>query len=150
MVKAKDHEACRASSCCICYLEYGSKEFRPISQETERLVKKHVAPEYSRFDLNYPTKLCKQCHSALWDREKRGAVYGLHKSEFFGTKIPRCPPHTKCDCIICHRSRLNGQDWKAFIKCQKEKRKAVSGETSAPAPPGDDAPKCPDCLSPVR
>ena len=150
MVKARDHEACRAACCCICYLECGTKEFRPINQDTESLIKKHVAPEYSRTDLNFPTKICRQCHSALRNRERDVKAYGLHKGEFFGRKIPRCAPGNKCNCIICHRSKLNGQNWKAFIKCQKEKRKAVSGETSAPAPPADDAPKCPDCLSPVR
>ena len=148
MVKARTHEDCRATCCCICYLEQGIKVFRQITPNVEALIKEYVDPEYSRHDLNFPTVVCTTCQKALFDRA-RDVVYGLTKSDYFGSKIPRIPPGQKCECIICHRSRLNGKNWSLFLKAQKEKRGAATGETPAPSP-ADDAPKCPDCLSPVR
>ena len=112
--------------CAICYNESGKKCERKVSAVEELAIKQHICSGYSREDPSFPWGICRNCHFILsdWIAGKENPR-SLPVSEDYDSRIPRNTRSlTSCTCRICHLARLNGSEWKAFVKkCKKKDRR---------------------------
>ena len=136
--RAKTHDECRQSICAICYSESGLKASRSVSPSQEKQIKLLINADYSIVDKCYPSGLCHNCHTALTKIKSGQPVTILSVSEHFGSPVPPQLRNHFCDCIICRRSRLNGLQWKQFVReCKGSGKKSLNKI-------------CPNCLSKVK
>ena len=136
--RAKTHDECRQSICAICYSESGLKASRSVSPSQEKQIKLLINADYSIVDKCYPSGLCHNCHTALTKIKSGQPVTILSVSEHFGSPVPPQLRNHFCDCIICRRSRLNGLQWKQFVReCKGIGKKSFNKI-------------CPNCLSKVK
>ena len=114
--------------CAICYNESGKKCVRKVSAAEELAIKQHVCTGYSRDDPAFPWGICRNCSFILsdWITDKTNPR-PLPVSDDYDSRIPRNTRSlTTCSCRICHLARLNGSQWKAFVKKCKKKNKEGS------------------------
>ena len=130
--------------CAICYNESGKKADRKVSAAEELAIKQHVCSGYSRNDPSFPWGTCMNCRLILsdWITDKANPR-PLPVADDFDSRIPRNTRSlTSCTCRICNLARLNGSQWKAFVKKCRKKDKSESSFSK-----GSGVRLCSNCFS---
>ena len=119
----RSHQENCLQVCAICYNESGKKCDRRVSAAEEAAIQQFVCTGYSCGDPNFPWGICRNCCFILsdWISEKANPR-PLPVCDDYDSQIPRNTRSlTSCTCRICRLAKLNGLQWKAFVKRCKKK-----------------------------
>ena len=138
------HDKAREKICALCFSENGHKATRLITDFQEKAIKERVHSDFSISDKHFPVGICPVCQTRL-TRLISGKISSLTLSECFNnTVVPPATRAKQCNCTICYRASLNGNEWRQFNAQIKLKREtgtvgSILGRRL-----------CRDCLSEVK
>ena len=127
MPAARDHEACRALVCALCFNSQGDKALRLVGGKEAAAIK-DLRPGYDPSNPSFGAGLCKTCVFLLRRREE-GVEVPLVMPEQYSVVLARDLRSTvdqPCSCEICRLAKLAGFKFKKWQREMKGKaRKKV-------------------------
>ena len=125
---SKDHKACRALVCGLCFNDHGQKAARLMGRKEEAAIKE-LRPGYNSLDSCFGAGICQQCIFLLREREQ-GKPVALTMPEQYSVVLARdlrSREDQPCTCKICSLAKLSGPAFKTWQREVKGKvREKVS------------------------
>ena len=119
--KKKDHLSLRKNVCCVCFNERGSKPSRCVNLKYEKIIRDCVIEGYLLSDERLPCGVCDRCHFDLLKASKGQEITFSISRQY--ENIRRYTRQTisetkkiECECAVCLRGRMNGNEWQIFRK----------------------------------
>ena len=120
--QSKDHEACRALVCRLCFNDHGQKAARLMGRKEEAAIKE-LRPGYNSLDSCFGAGICQQCIFLLREREQ-GKPVALTMPEQYSVVLARdlrSREDQPCTCKICSLAKLSGPAFKTWQREVKGK-----------------------------